>query len=72
MQNVVGSREKINDAKKSVASWFNGSRFIQVIKPVNELRDDAYIVKEYLLKENFPDKWKAMNRIFKWRFGVQL
>ena len=72
MHNVMGSREKISEAKRSVASWFNGSRFIQVIKPVNELRDDAYIVKEYLLKDNFPDKWKAMGEIFEWRFGVSL
>ena len=72
MQSTMGAREKVNEAKKSVSSWFNGSRFIVVIKPVAELRHDAYTVKEYLLKENFPNKWKSMSEVFKWRFGVEL
>lgn len=64
--------QDVERAVTSVSSWFNQERLIEVTKPVNQLRDDAYIVKEHLLKEKFPDKWNSMSKLFNWRFGVSL
>lgn len=79
MENSVGTEDRPNtaEARRSVQSWYNPEQLVLVEKSISELKKDALVVKNFNLTKIQDTKlretqWRDMQKVFNYRFGVEL